>query len=436
MKYLFYLLVSLLLIASACNDSIVVGSDLLGPETVDVEIISDLEIPARTVLGDSIETFVKVDGDNFPRMTYLFGAIDDTNFGGTEVRTYFAPGLEEDFPSFEGSTLDSVVLVLPLAPTGRYGDPDEVHDIALTMLDERMDAEDRTEFYSNLELTSSGTPLHQVSTRVNYEDSLRINLYLSDSIVVVGPQLRMRLDNQFWLDLRSGLSDDVEESELLDTFPGFEIRSVNAQNSMVGVNLGYEIDASPANILFHYNQGDTLKRIFLLPLGKYRHTYIAKDYGSSALEADLDVIGTECLYLESQGGTNLALDFSNIIEVDDLILNHANLTLTIKPFDEEKYPAIQAIGAGFMNEDGELVRADNIERPAVLEETFPLGVQTWSYDLDLTSYIGGLRNGTIDNSELIVFPLLEAERANRALIYNNTSDPEQSIKLNLVLTKP
>ena len=305
MKYLFYLLVSLLLIASACNDSIVVGSDLLGPETVDVEIISDIEIPARTILGDSFETFIKVDADNHPRMSFLFGAINDDTFGSTEARTYFAPGLEEDFPSFEGSTLDSVVLVLPLAPRAGYGDPDEIHDLELTMLDERMDAEERTDFYSNLELTSSGTPLHQVSTRINYEDSLRINLYLTDSIVTVGPQLRMRLDNQFWLDLRSALPDeDVLESELLDTFPGFEISSVNAQNSMVGINLGYEDDASPANILFHYNQGDTLKRIFLLPLGKYRHTFITKDYSSSALEADLDATDTECLYLESQGGTN------------------------------------------------------------------------------------------------------------------------------------
>ena len=131
-----------------------------------------------------------------------------------------------------------------------------------------------------------------------------------------------------------------------------------------------------------------------------------------------------------------ALDFSNISQVDDLILNHANLTLTVKPFDEERFPAIATIAAGYINEDSILIQADRVDRPAVLEETFPLGVQTWSYDLDLTRYIGALRNGTIDNTELIIFPLLEADRASRSLIFNNSTDPDQSIKLNLVLTKP
>lgn len=436
MKYLFYLLLSLLIITSACNDSVIVGSDLLGEESVDITLRNDLPLQSRTVLGDSTLTFRKLETDNYGASTYLFGSIEDATFGKTETKTYFSPALESDMPEFgDALIIDSVVMVLSLDSLGSYGNSDFEHELSLSLLSERMDADDREDFYSNLELTSESTPLLTEITKLNYTDSLTINYHFEDSLIQVEPQLRFQLDKQFWTDLSANDFSSTDEESFLDFVPGYELSSVDAENTMGAIDLGYSSSESPSNILIYYTRGDTSKLIYTVPLGKYRHSYVVKDYSGSTLINQIDDTTADCLYLESQGGTNVILDLSSIHEVDDLILNHATVVLTGKPFDEEASPAIEAIGAWYKDDEGEFVRADRSDRAAFLEETYPLGEQRWSYELDLTSYVSQLRERTIDKYELYLFPFSRSERMNRSVLYSSNHS-EHPIQLNLILTNP
>jgi len=434
MKYFFYLSLLLLLICTSCNDSVLVGSELLGSESVDVAFKDDLALTAKTVLDDSTLMFRKVDSNTHPSNTYLVGQVEDAVFGKTETRSYFSPSIVRELPDFSGSPIDSVVMVLRLDSLGAYGDPLAIHDLSLSRLTERMDKDDRTEFYSILELPVEDTPIYTVTSGFNYTDSLTINEYVNDSLIQVEPQFRFKLDNQYWSNLLSSI-DSLDESALLDMLPGFELRSEVSTNSMGGIDLGYNSTSSPSNIVIYYARGDTTNTTYTMPLGKYRHSYVSKDYNGSALMTDLTDDDAACLYLESQGGTNLIVDFSAISEVDDLILNYASLELTAKPFDETLYPAIEAIGAWYKDADDNLIRADRQDQTAILEESYPSGIQQWNYKLDITSYISQLRDGLIDNTELHIIALSKSEEANNVLIYgpNHTDNP---LKLNLILTKP
>lgn len=432
MKYFFYLSISLLIIFSACNDSVLVGSDLLGAEAADVEYVDNLSLSAKTVKGDSSVTFRKLEQDAYFTTSYMVGSIDDPDFGKAEAISYFSPNMIASFPNFATKTLDSVVMVLSLDSLAAYGDRTATHDLTLSILNDRM--EDDT-YYSNLKLEAATSPFYQTSRVINYEDSLDIHSYILDTVILSAPQLRFKLDNQFWKDLTSA-PDSLTEERFLEMIPGFELKSSPSANSMLGINLAYQNSSWASDIVFYYNSSDTTKALYRLPLGEYRHSYFTNDYNGSRLSNDLNQPDADCLYLESQSGTDISVDLSAITSVGDMILNYGELEVTVKPFDEGLYPAIEAIGAWYRNDEDVLVKVDRTDEALnTLTESYPNGEQTWTYKLDLTTHLNALKKQDMPNTELFLFAVSKTERANRSLIYGS-SHPEHPLKLNLILTKP
>ncbi len=442
MKYFFFLLMSAMMVVTSCNDSQLVGSDLLGDQSADVEYIDDLALSAKTVLSDSIITFLKFESDNFANGTYLVGNIDDPEFGKSSATTFFTPTLLRDtFPRLSVFTLDSVVMVMELDSTGQYGDKEAVHDLELYNLVDRLDNTGRDTFFSNETYEVESAPIVTRSQGINYTDSLEVGGYIftnPDSTVLVPAQLRFRLDNQYWIDLSQSGGDFLELEEFNQFVPGYELRSATANNSMLGVNLFYNGNSpqqSNSTINVYYQINDSTRTVFILPLGRYRHSYLENDYAGSALEANLDKTTADCFYLQSQQGTNVEVDISSAKSISDRILNFAELEVSVKSFDENLYPPIEAISAWYRNEDGEFVRADRSDEIARVEETYPQGEQLYTYKIDITAFINQVKKGEIDADQLTLIAVSKAQRANRSLIYG-PDDPDHPMKLNLTLTKP
>jgi len=432
MKYSLYLFLSLLIVASACNDSVLVGSELLESEELDVTYIDSLVISAKTIEGDSSVTFRKLDQDGYSTTSYMVGSIADSEFGAASSTTYFTPTIIATYPDFATKPLDSVVMVLTLDSLSSYGDRSAVHDLTLSVLKSRMDGKET--YYSNLEFEAEETPFYETSRTINYKDSLLINNYVQDTLITIEPHLRFKLENDYWEQLASGM-DSLTEGSLLEIIPGFELKSSPSSNSMMGINLDYENSGWASDIIFYYNSTDTSKAVYRLPLGKYRHSNFTTDYTGSQLESNLDRPDAACLYLQSQAGTDISVDLSSIENVSDMILNFGELELTVKSFDEALYPPVEAISAWYKNDEGELTRVQAPEDITRVVETYPNGEALWNYKIDLTAHLNSLSKKLIDSTELFIFAVSKSERANRSLIYG-ASDPDHPLKLNLILTKP
>lgn len=444
MKYFFYLSISLLIIATSCNDSQIVGSDLLGADSLDVTFDDQLDLSASTVIGDSTITFRKLDLDSYTGRTYMVGEIDDPAFGKSTASAYFNVSRVNEYPNFnyDSLSLDSVVMILDLDSLGRYGNQAAVQNLELFTLSDRIDGDSDATFYSNQKFDTESTPIFSRSQVINYTDSLLINPYIlenPDSLLLVAPQLRFNLDKQFWEDVSPAIGDTLDDEGFNDLVPGFELRSSNAVNSMLGIDLNYSNSGSSSSIRLYYTSSDTTRIVYLMRLGRYRHNHFRHDYSGSSLESDLTLADADCLYLQSQGGSNITIDISEVKTLQDRIVNNATIEFSVKTFDEELYPPTEEISAWYKDTDDDmneiLVRADRSDIPATATETYPSGEKLITYTMNVTGIVNQVKKGELDISELIIIADNKAQRPNRSLIYGR-NHPDHPLKLNLILTNP
>ncbi len=441
MRHFFYLFLSIWILITACNDPILVGSVLLENQELDVEFTDQLAVKAKTILGDSSITFRQTVGNTFNSSTYMVGSMDDEKFGKTEVVSYFNPTLLIAYPDFLENPLDSVVITIPLDSIGFYGDLGATHNVELRAITQTFESllENSDTLYSSQTMEVDPEVLATYSGVVNYTDSTSVEVYTDvDSLkgtIKVGPQLRLKMDNQFWIDLHSSV-DSLTAEDLEMLVPGYELRSTASANSMFGLDLSYRGIFEAANINFYYtDQTDTTKMIYQLPLGRYRHSQFIHDYSGSNLESELDNNEASKLYIQALAGTSIEVDLSEATTVNDRILNYAELQFTLEPEDEELYAPIGEIDAWYRTDEGQLNIVGRPTTTPALVESYAGGSRTLSYKIDLTFHLNLIKKGTITNDKIILIPRTKAQRPNRSIILG-TNDPDHPLKLNLILTKP
>ena len=432
MKYLSLLIISLMVIISACNDSIEIGSGLLEDEQLDIQVDS-LVITAQTIVGDSVLTFRRVDQNtDFSNSVYLVGQLESPQFGQSEATAYFGPTLIEPLPDLDEFTIESVVMTLILDSVGRYGNPNAVHELELFQLTESIveDTLDAT-LYSDVEIAYDPTPLLTESIVPNYEDSLSIQSFTNDTVVQqLRPQLRFDLDPVVWTDILS--SPDTLTGEILEELvPGFALKST-VDNSILGLDLAF---ASGSSEIVFFMTGDSTKREYRFPLGRLRHNNFKHDYSGSEAEAALADPSAELLYIESQGGTDIELDLSVIRSIDNIIINSASIELTVLDNPNKgEFPAPAAIFASFEDESGTSISVIDIGQAAyggLLEQR--AGVEI--YKIDITTQLNLIADATITSPKIKLFSNAKAQRANRTVICG-PDHPIHPMRLKIIRTNP
>lgn len=444
MKQFLYLFLSIWVLLLACNDPILIGSELLTEEQLGVDFTDNLAVTAKTITGEPSITFRQLSGSSYAAQTYMVGATDDAAFGKSESVTYFSPAIVRSYPSFSTHPIDSVVMTLPLDSLGFYGDLEAIHNIELRAitqsLETNIDADPVDTLLSNEMVEVESEIWASASKVITYKDSTLVSTYDDelDTMINLAPELRLKLNKLFWTDLAGTVLDTLTQDEFELAVPGFELRSVDAENSMFAVNLAYNANtfSSPANINIYYRQDDSIKIVYRMPLGRYRHSEFTNDYTGSELQASIDdPTSSDLLYIQSQAGTSIEVDLSEVINVEDKILNYGELQMTVMPEDEDLFQPAVAIVPWYRNEDGRLVEVGGSATDPPLYETYSAGTRSLRYTLDLTLHLNQIKSGAITNSKIILIPVSKAQRPHRSIILG-PDHPVDPMKLNLILTKP
>lgn len=435
MKAYFLLLLSCLFLAS-CGDSIQLGANLVEDTNIEVGFNDTLTLSGKTIGSEPPVTYRN--GINFIGSTYMVGTINDPYFGSSTSTSYFSATLTPSFPEFGGAVIDSVILALPLDTMGQYGDPSEVHTLELYQLNDVFVIEPGDTLFSNQELDYDPMPLATFSGVVNHKDSLEIFNPREDTILGIIPQLRFELDPVFWNEVMVDTLIHESDESLTEHLKGFALRSVNAQNSMVGLALD---NNSPAAVEIYYSIGDSIKEVYFFDIGLYRHHSFNHDYSGSEIEVVLDQENMDDkMFLQSMAGTNVELDLSSIDVLGDEIINRAVLEVSVEN-NGDFYPPINQILASYYNNEGELrVIEDANPRylsfafDGSLRSTIINGSDVYRYELRITNHINNIINGEIADLRLVLTAIARAERPNQSVLLGPESSSPPVLKL--ITTKP
>lgn len=437
MKQFILLSLSIWIWTSSCNDPVLVGSGLLEEEALEVGLVDNMLVSARTIRGERSITFRNFDS-GYSANTYMVGTIEDAVFGKSDAVTYFTPDLLTSYPEFTADNLDSVIISIPLDTAGFYGDINAVHDLELRVLTEYPDLAVDDTLFSDRVLETETMVVSSRSLILHPTDSLQIKGYITDdpdSIVNIGAELRMPLDKQFWIDINAP-GDTLLNDDLRETVPGFELRSTPSASSMFGLDLLYAGGDTTATINFYYNPNDDSKAIYTMALGRIRHSTFTTDYSGSDLGSAIDMDDTPLLYIQSQAGTDIAVDISDIRNYNDRILNSATMELTVVPEDETLYRPAEAIFAFARNDEGELFAVGApTDTSDPLKETFSGGERRLNYSINLTNHLNQVKKGNITTDSIFLIATSKAERPNRSIILG-PDDQENPLHIDLILTKP
>lgn len=436
MKNTFFLFICICIGIAACNDPIAVGSDILNDGTLEVEFIDNLPISAQTLEGDLSVTFRNFDNGTFSASNYMVGVIDDATFGRSEAVSYFTTTLLGIAPEFSEDNLDSVVLNIPFDTLGFYGDVTAVHDLELRILTEEIELERDQALFADT-LFAAGDILGSRSLVLNPRDSLQLQAFTSenpDSLFNAPSHLRIPLDRQFWIDLSS--SGSLSDNETYQGFvPGFALSSTPSESSMIGLNMMYGFNTnSPGNISFFMTTDDSTRVVYNIPIGRIRHSNFTNDFDGSELGQTLGTSNPSLLYAQSQSGTDIAIDVSEVRNLGDIILNSARLTASI--LDEPDLDPIEAFLPFARDEEGDLLLIGTpLDPQNPITEIFENGESAQSYVIDITNHLNNIKEGLFANDTIFLIASSKAIRPNRSIILG-TDHPNFPLGIDLIITNP
>jgi len=359
----------LLLIGSAwsCTNETTLGTGLLEEDAAALDQLDTLTVDARTVPSPPVRTYVDPSEDFLILGQQLFGTMNEPVFGTFESGIYTQVRLNRtatgglQFPSFSGTiVLDSLVLVLPYAGESFYGNTEGMFGMEVFRLNERMEINDTYFTSSTFETFPNSVGSRQFTPSL---DSVVVIDYASGVDTLAFAHLRIPIDPALGEEIIQGdsltFSSDSLFQELLQ---GFYIRPATTNAGLLGFNLS----SSRAGLYLYYTQNDTLLRQYQFPTNSVvRTSRLEQDYGGSEVEPFLasDDQRDSLLFVQGGGGVSIELTFPYIDQLENLIINQAELEFTLArlPADDlQTYPPANQLILSYRDEEGELIILDDI----------------------------------------------------------------------------
>jgi len=236
----------------------------------------------------------------------------------------------------------------------------------------------------------------------------------------------------------------VNDTLITNLINGFVIQATPSGSAMMGLDLSPIAYTSDLSELAIYYPQDTLdNRKYGLSLGLLKNLHIEHDYSGSVVEEAVNggtTFGDSLLFVESLAGTNIEFDLSNVQNIQDRLLNYAELELVVAElmdYSQEEHPPIQILLAS-TDEDNQLILIEDISAigfPLDVEEITD-GLDTyWKYTIPLTRYVQDVIKSVESGDNLTISAILKAQRPNRSIIFgpNHSTFPS---KLKLTFTNP
>jgi hypothetical protein len=457
----FLLLGVALLTQTACNEPTLIGDDLVDEDRLNISFTDTLSLEASVKKIDRIVVFDTIASTiNGAVFQYAVGRLEDPVFGKFTAELSFQVRLNEAFlrpTEFDSAEVDSVVLGLRYEGGSReeliafYGDTlaDQQLDIHLLTepLDERQNyLTDQLLAYDPVPVGSKGPFVAKRTDSISFIDL--------DTVERQYPaQLRIPLDNELVgqkiLDI---LTDSVNlvTSNFLKEFPGFHLRSVADNNSV----LGFTMPSAFSELSLYYTI-DTIKRRIDFPISGLfvRSPYYEHDHSSGTIQPFLDnETGDSLCFSQGAAGVLTRVSFPTASALRGSLINKAELELTLADLPEDDpdlYGPARFLIGRLDGDDGNFSDIEDVGRIFTWYRDFSswtrllggtpeekiVGSDTLQvYRINISSYFQDVVDGKIDD-ELVVYPFFMRQSPQRIVFYG-TSHSEYPMRLRVSYTKP
>ena len=434
-----------ILVWSACTKSSSFGANLLDDQVADFDFVDTFTLNVSLEREDSLIT-----SDLSSTAEYLLcGSLNDPKFGNTTADVYTQFQLSIANPEFDGAELDSVVMYLDYSVFGFYGDTTQTQTLHVHQLADTLRWDEA--YYSNSTL-NVGDEIGVKSDFLPRPTSF-FNFFDTSANVGQSAYIRVPLDNGFGQQLLDVDSLTMtNDTSFWETVRGLRITSSSSMDpgSMMAFDLN---DEGFSFIRLYYRIGEDTLRYDYIFLGCNKFVGISHDYAGSEVEPLINNPLDERLYLQSVGGLRLKVEIPYIDQLDDIVVNKAQLELTVEelmddnplltPADQLLLTRLQgdtlftftpdvffSLGSTLTGGFGQFGGFPEDE----LEET---GETVMRYRMNLTQHLQDLvddTSGEIENKTIYVNVYPQRTNPGRAILYGPTS-PKFPAKLSLKYTR-
>lgn len=323
----------LLLFLNSCEDSSSIGNSIVEGEKFDVKYTDDFDISSEVIAYDSLLTYVR--GINYS--VYSVGSIDDPIFGKKTCDGYFRMGYNNSvtIPNFEGASLDSMVLILTYDTLGSYGSAVVTHDLEVYSLTEDLTAMDS--IYIDQEISYDPTLIGSKSFVARPRDSITILNHADTTEVRLPAQIRVRMNDDWANDIFADTSLYESETALADRFKGVYLK--NKSESLLGLNFSVTSNGEGGfnRLAVYYSDSTGMKRLYTFRFFSERGMYVETDRTGSLAESIFNnsISPDSLTVVESHEGLETRLTFNDLSFLEDKIINHAELIVTVASLPED-----------------------------------------------------------------------------------------------------
>ena len=461
------LLVGLAVITS-CNDSSLIGSDIISDDQVNVEV-RQLSVKATTVLADSLQTYRTTSQLD----DYICGFMEDPIFGkyesvfNTQLRLSRFLTLQDSLDIKNigtSSTLDSAFLVLELADEF-YGQINDDQEVEVYLLDNAMD--NNTTYYSSRSFLGTELLGSKLFTPSDPDSAVFFinNQGTPEPDTIKPPQMQISLDieHPIFRDLlfggESALQYYQDDAALLGVFNGLQIRVPNESTGSTpndGLMIFDPLPASPTlpsvtGLYVYYTSftGDSRLYTFTINDDAAKMVNFIPDHSGSPVEPFIGEneynLGDSLIFVQGMSGLNAKLEIQDFSSLQNVIINKAEIEFTIAsdlPEESTLFSSdpIQQLLIATKNTDGELERITDIEAAIAGGQIGIFGGQpvedstVTKYKMNITAYLQELVNGEHDNAEIYLYPALRTERPQRVVLFG-PGHSEHPVKIYVTYTE-
>ena len=215
----------------------------------------------------------------------------------------------------------------------------------------------------------------------------------------------------------------ADDTTFLQNFQGLHLR---ANQETPGL-LSFGLRANGSGIFVYYTvEGDSIPQQFRFELNDQttRLTTFSKDYSGTIVESLLenpDITNDSVVFTQSMAGLNIEIDVPNITELEGVIVNKAELELTIASLAEDQlsiFEPIEQLLVSSPSEDGILTVVDDVLFSGTNLSTLFGGtpIDNTTYRLNLSAHLQDMING-VKGTSIIISPFQPAQRGGRSIIY-------------------
>jgi Domain of unknown function (DUF4270) len=433
-----------LFLNSSCNDSTLLGSDLFTKELLDLTSTDSLSINALSETNDSV---LVNSGGSFVFLP--IGKVKDLTFGSYEARAYTELDSTSAY-TFSSGKIDSVVFIMGYNAGGIYGDTTQIQKLSLYRLSENIKA--NSIIYSSQKYAVESTPLGTVEFAPQPRTFINQGKGLT-TLADTAPQIRIKITNPAFLQQIETTSNYITTDGNKDVFrkwlKGFEIRAEKETTCMLNMDFGSSSNAITG--LYIYSKKDAVSSVSFfksVSSANIKYSYFKNDYKNAKVEPFLNnqKMSDSLLFAQGMSGTNIKLEIPYIRNLGKIVINKAELELTIKEDDTQLdlFPpigqilvrdAVQGVITDITEISGEPTRAARFPSSGGFVRVKTEGGEKLSkYIFNISNHLQRMLEGK-EGSQIYLVPFFKQENGSRVVVYGVGKQLKYRTKINLTYTK-